>query len=46
MLPPRDPSQTERYSEKKSKGMEKDISRKWGGGEAGIAVLNIQQNRL
>ena len=29
MLPPKDPSQIERYTQTKSKGLEKDISCKW-----------------
>ena len=31
MMTPRDTSQTERYTESKSKGMGKDISCKWKG---------------
>ena len=30
MLPTKDPPQIERYTQTKSKGMEKDISCKWG----------------
>ena len=29
MMPPRDPSQIERYTQTKSKGMENDITCKW-----------------
>ena len=39
MLPPRDQSQIKRYTQAKSKGMEKDISYKWKGKKAGVAVL-------
>ena len=39
MLPPRDPSQIERYTQTKSKGMEKDISSKWKGKMSWAAVL-------
>ena len=35
MLPPRDPSQIERYIQTKSKGMEKDVSCKWKGKKSG-----------
>ena len=37
MLPPRDTSEIERYKQTKSKGMEKDISCKWGK-KPGVAV--------
>ena len=37
MLPPRDPSQIKRYTQTESKGMEKDISCKWGK-KPGVAV--------
>ena len=37
MLPPRDPSQIKRYTQTKSKGLEKDISFKWKR-KAGVAV--------
>ena len=39
MLPPIDPSQIERYTQTKSKGMEKDISCKWKRKKAGVIVL-------
>ena len=39
MLPPRDPSQIERYIQTKSKGMEKDVSCKWKGKKIWVAVL-------
>ena len=39
MLPPRDPPQIEKYTETTSKGMEKDISCKWKGKKAAVAVL-------
>ena len=39
MLPPKNPSQIKRYTQTKSKGMEKDISCKWKGKKAGVAVL-------
>ena len=39
MLPPRDPSQIKRYTQTKSKGMEKDISCKWKLKKAVVAVL-------
>ena len=39
MLPPRNPSQIRIYTQTKSKGMEKDISCKWKGKKAGVAVL-------
>ena len=39
MLPPRDPSQIERYTQTKSKGLEKDISCKWKGKKTGVAIL-------
>ena len=39
MLPPIDPSQIERYTQTKSKGMEKDISCKWKGKKPGVAIL-------
>ena len=39
ILPSRDPSQIERYTQTKSKGMEKDISCKWKGKKAGVAIL-------
>ena len=40
MLPPRVPSQIERYTWTKSKGMEKDISCNWKGKKkAGVAIL-------
>ena len=39
MLPLRDPSQIERYTQTKSKGMEKDISCKWKRKKSWVAVL-------
>ena len=39
LLPPRDPSQIERYAQTKTKGPEKDISCKWKRKKAGVAVL-------
>ena len=39
MLPPRDPSQIERYTQTKSKRMEKEISCKCKGKKAGVAVF-------
>ena len=39
MLPPRNPSHIERYTQTKSKGMEKDISCKWKLKKAVVAVL-------
>ena len=39
MLPPRDPSQIERYTQTKSKGMEKDVLCKWKREKAVIAAL-------
>ena len=40
MLPPRDQSQIKRYTQAKSKGMEKDISCNWKGKKkAGVAIL-------
>ena len=40
VLPPRNPSQIKRYTQTKSKGLEKDISCKWKRKkEAGVAVL-------
>ena len=39
MLLPRDPSQIERYTQTKSKGLEKDISCKRKRKKAGVAVL-------
>ena len=38
-LPPRDPPQIERYTQSKSKALEKDISCKWKRKKAGVAVL-------
>ena len=43
MLPPRDPSQIERYTQTKNKGVEKDISRKWKRKKAGIVVLILDK---
>ena len=43
MLPPRDPSQIKRYTQTKSKGMEKDISCKCKEKKAEIVVLMIDQ---
>ena len=39
MLPPRDPSQIKRYTQTKSKRMEKNISCKWKGKKPGVSVL-------
>ena len=39
MLSSRDPPQNERYTQTKSKGMEKDISCKWKGKKPGVAIL-------
>ena len=39
MLPPRDPPQIERYTQTKSKRIEEDISCKWKGKNAGVAIL-------
>ena len=39
MLPSRDPSQIKRYTQTKSKGMEKDISCKWKRKKVGAAIL-------
>ena len=39
MLPPRDPPQIKTYTQTKSKGMEKDISCKWKGKKAGVAIF-------
>ena len=40
VLLPRDPSEIERYTQTKSKGLEKDISRKWKRKKkAGVAVF-------
>ena len=39
MLPSGDPSLMERYTQTKSKGMEKDISCKWKRKKAGVIVL-------
>ena len=39
MLLPREPSQIERYTQMKSKGIEKDISCKWKGKKVGVRVL-------
>ena len=38
-LPPRDTSQVKRYTQTKSKRIEKDISCKWKRKKAGVAVL-------
>ena len=38
MLPPRELSQIERYTQTKSRGMEKDVSCKWKGKKNGVAV--------
>ena len=38
-LPPRDVSQIKRYTQIKSKGMEKDISCKWKRKTSGVVVL-------
>ena len=46
MVPPRDPSQIERYTQTKNKGMEKDISCKWKGKNSWDSSTYIQQNRL
>ena len=43
MLSLRDPPKIERYTQTKSKEMEKDISCKWKGKKAGVAIL-IQEN--
>ena len=39
MPPSRDPSQIKRYTQAKSKQIEKDISCKWKGKESQVAVL-------
>ena len=39
MLPPKDPPYIERYTQTKSKRMEKDISCKWRGKKAEVVVL-------
>ena len=39
MLPPTDLSQMKRYTQAKSKGLEKDISCKCKGKKAGVAIL-------
>ena len=39
LLPPRNPSQIERYTQTKSKGMKKDIACKWKGKKSWVAVL-------
>ena len=46
MFPPRDPSQIERCTQTKSKGIEKDISCKWKGNKGWGSSTYIQQNRL
>ena len=46
MLPRRDPSQIERYTQTKSKGMEKDISCKWKRKKSWGSSTYDQQNRL
>ena len=39
VLPPRDPSWIDRYTQTESEGMEKDISCKWKGKKAGVAIF-------
>ena len=46
MLPPRDPSQIERYTQTKIKEMEKHISWKWKGKKSWGSDTYIRQNRL
>ena len=41
MVPPRDPSQIERYTQTKSKAMKKDISRRWKGKKSAVVVVLI-----
>ena len=46
MLPPRDPPHVERYTQIKSKGIEKYISCRWKGKESWGGNTYMQQNRL
>ena len=46
MLSRRDPHQNKRYTQTKSKGMEKNISCKWKGKKAGAVILISEKNRL
>ena len=46
MQPPRDPSQIKRYTQTKSKGIEKGISCKWKGNKSWGSNTYIPQNRL
>ena len=46
MLPSRELSQIERYTQTKSKGMEKDISCKWKEKKSCGSSTYIQQNRV
>ena len=43
MLSPRNQSQVERYTQTKSKGLEKDISCKWKRKKAGAAVFTSEK---
>ena len=46
VLPPRDPSPMERYTQTKSKGMKTDISWKWKRKKSWSRNTYMQQNRL
>ena len=46
MLLPRDPPQMKRYTQTKSKGMEKGTSCKWKGKKAGVATLISKQKNF
>ena len=43
MMPPRDPSQNERYTQTKSKGMKTDMSCRWKEKKAGIAIFTSKK---